>query len=94
LEEALAREYITHEADNEANIHAIIELEPEIPAAIPGTINIPEPIVPPSPRLTRSKRPIVFLYFFSFTPYFCILPINFTVTIVNVIIIIERETDI
>jgi len=64
LEEAFAREYITHEADTEANIHAIITLEPEIPAAMPGTINIPEPIVPPRPRLTRSIRPIVFLYFF------------------------------
>jgi hypothetical protein len=59
----LAREYITHDTDNEANIHVIIELEPEIPAAIPGTMNIPEPIVPPRPRLTRSKRAMVFLYF-------------------------------
>lgn len=89
----MAREYITHDTDNEANIHAIIELEPEIPAAIPGTMNIPEPIVPPRPRLTRLKRPMVFLYFFSSTTYFYILPINFTVMFVNVIIIIELETD-
>jgi hypothetical protein len=67
LYEVFAREYITHDADNEANNQAIIELDPAIPAAIPGTINIPDPIVPPRPKLTRSNRPIDFLYPFLAT---------------------------
>jgi len=48
---------MTHVAETEAKIHANMELGPAIPAAIPGTTNIPEPIVPPRPKLTSSNSP-------------------------------------
>jgi hypothetical protein len=57
LEEAHARESMTQVAETAAISHAIRELGPAMPAAIPGTTNIPEPIVPPTPRLTSSKTP-------------------------------------
>ena len=52
---------MTQDAEIEAKILAIIELGPAIPAAIPGTMNIPEPIVPPRPKLVSSNRPSDFL---------------------------------
>jgi hypothetical protein len=44
--DVFASEYITHEAESDATIQAIIELGPETAAAIPQTMNIPEPILP------------------------------------------------
>jgi hypothetical protein len=42
--------------------HAKMEEGPAIPAAMPGTTKIPEPMVPPTPRLTSSTRPRDFRY--------------------------------
>lgn len=49
--------YATHDADAKAKSQANIELGPAIPATMPGTMNIPEPIVPPIPKLTSSNNP-------------------------------------
>ena len=52
----------THDADAKAKSQANIELGPAIPATMPGTMNIPEPIVPPIPKLTSSNNPSDILY--------------------------------
>lgn len=60
-EEVFASAYIIDDAEAQAKIQASIELGPAMLAAIPGTINIPEPIVPPKPKPTNSKSPSDFL---------------------------------
>jgi hypothetical protein len=67
LVEDHAKDNMTHVAEIATISHASSELGPAIPAAIPGTTNMPEPIVPPTPRLTSSKVPSDFLYLFSFS---------------------------
>lgn len=64
LEEAFARECITVYAEAQAMIQAMMELGPATLAEILGTMNIPEPIVPPNPNAINSNRPSDFLYFF------------------------------
>ncbi len=51
---------MTHDAEIATTSHAIKELGPAIPAAMPGTTKIPDPMVPPTPRLTSSKIPGIF----------------------------------
>jgi hypothetical protein len=55
--EIYARESRTDDAETATITHATREAGPAIPAAIPGTTKIPDPIVPPTPRLTSSMRP-------------------------------------
>lgn len=62
--EVFAGEYIIDDAEPQAKIHAIIELGQAIPADIPETMNSPEPIVPPNPKPTSSKRPSDLYNFF------------------------------
>jgi len=55
LKEVFAREYITEDAEIEAKTQAINELGPAMPTGMPGTTNMPGPIVPPRPKLTNSN---------------------------------------
>jgi len=52
-----ARERRTEEAETATIAHAIREAGPLSRAAIPGTTKIPEPTVPPTPRLISSMSP-------------------------------------
>ena len=52
-----ARDRATQQAERATMSHAKMEEGPAIPAAIPGTTKIPEPMVPPTPRLTSPTRP-------------------------------------
>ncbi|MDD5616809.1 MAG: hypothetical protein PHH85_11470 [Candidatus Methanoperedens sp.] len=67
LDDDHANDNMTQEAEIATISHARSELGPAIPAAIPGTTNMPEPMVPPTPRLTSSNVPSDFLYLFSVT---------------------------
>ncbi len=55
--ETEASERRTQEAEIATITHASRDQDPLIRAAIPGTTKIPDPIVPPTPRLTSSINP-------------------------------------
>src|SRR5512139_3324032 len=62
LNDTAARERRTQEADTATISHAKSDHGPISFAAIPGTTKIPEPMVPPTPRLTSSSVPSDRLY--------------------------------
>jgi hypothetical protein len=62
LKDTYARERRTQEADIATINQARSDHEPLSLAATPGTTKIPEPIVPPTPRLTSSNNPSDRLY--------------------------------
>jgi hypothetical protein len=57
LKETYARERTTQDAEIATITHAKSDHGPLSFAATPGTTKIPEPIVPPTPRLTSSNNP-------------------------------------